>query len=953
MQITAPVYAPEMEDSSDTTADSSPIFDRNPTIEFAFGDGDRGAATNRTMAWRDFCTLLSTPYVDVRYSFSEYMALNQDEKKAVKRRPFFVGGPSEDGSRNQQSIVARSLLTLDVDHIVDTQLIAALQENRLPGMDAEAFVYSTRSHAPEQPRIRIVAPFSRMVDQEEYDAISRIVADWIDPGLAQTDSASSLAAQMMYLPSISRDQKFLAFRQAGQLLDPDKILTGVDLNNTSDPTVPLYPKERQRRLRTGGQLGDPGKKSGVVGAFCRAYDVAAAIGAYLPGIYRPTSEPGRWTYAAGSSSGGAKIYGAHLHSWHDTDPCGSLTVNAYDLVRIHRFGHMDAEAPNDTPFGRLPSQIAMRDLARKDPKVLAEMPAHDTSAAMNGDKPTEPEALANNALGGLDAMLETKFVGHSSSGQSVTLGPQLAEGICPSDPALFEVIEEFSEDAGDEDWRDLLARVPTFGKNKGMEPAPLQPGSYNVGVILQYDTRVNKVIARDLMADRTVLRYPLLLKFPGSTNFELPDGPTELTSTMRDVICAWMQAPSKQGGYGFKPTQSDVAAAVKVAAERNRYNPLTEMILAEPWDGQARLDDVFIRHLGCEDNPYTRQVGRLTMIAMIARAFKPGTKFDFVPVLEGPEGCGKSSFVRELSGDYYASVARGDMHDTKKMLDKINATWVVEMPELAVLNGLPPEQASALITETLDNERMAYKEGSMTYRRGNIFIGTTNAPQYLTKRTGNRRFWPIQVRKMIDIAAFRRELPQLYAEAYSEYLRMSALAGADKSGVQRYNALPLFFGATTPAGQIALRLQQSRLVEQTEDSALDAFIGNILRPACELEQANFLPQEILRRLKRTTLNEVDADGQVISCREYLAEVPLWPVHDALFPDVPYHARQSPLSKAIPAAPWAKKSRTVRLGIDKYGQQVVYAIDISVLMDQHFRDVGDGRRCLNGIIRSHL
>ena len=953
MQTCAPTFGPEVVESPDTTAAPNPIFDNNPTIECAFGDGDRGVATNRTMAWRDLCTLFNTPYVDMRYSFAEYLALSKDEKAAAKRMPFFTGGPTEDGNRNQQSIVARSLLTLDVDHISDGQLIAAIQEKRLPGMDAEAFVYSTRSHAPEHPRIRIVAPFSRMVDQQEYDAISRIVANWIDPGLTQTDSASSVATQIMYLPSISRDQEFLAFRLAGQLLDPDKILTGVDLNNTSDPTVPLYPKERKRRLLTGGQLGDPKKKVGVVGAFCRAYDVAAAIRAYLPGIYRPTSEPGRWTYAAGSSSGGAKIYGAHLHSWHDTDPCGGLTVNAYDLMRIHKFSHLDDEAPDDTPFGRLPSQLAMRSLARRDPMVLAEMPAHEKSAATNSAKPRESAAPADNALGGLDAMLETKSVGQFSSGQSVNLDPQLSEEVCPSDPALFEAIEESSEAAGDEDWRDQLARVPTIGKKKGMEPAPLLPGSYNVGVILQHDTRVNKVIARDMMADRTVLRHPLRLKFPGSTDFELPDGPTELTPTMRDVIWAWMQAPTKQGGYGFKPTQSDVAAAVKVAAERNRYNPLIEMILAVPWDGQARLDDFFIRHLGCEDNPYTRQVGRLTLIAMIARAFKPGTKFDFVPVLEGPEGCAKSSFVRELSGDYYASVARGDMHDTKKMLDKINATWVVEMPELAVLNGLPPEQAAALITETLDNERMAYKEGSMAYRRGNIFIGTTNAVQYLTKRTGNRRFWPIQVRKTIDIPAFRRELPQLYAEAYNEYLRMSALAGADKSGVQRYNALPLFFGATTPASQIALRLQQSRLVEQTEDSALDAFVGNILRPARELEQTNFFPQEILRRLKKTTLTEVDADGQVISCREYLAEVPLWPVHDALFPDVPYHARQSPLSKAIPAAPWAKKSRTVRLGIEKYGQQVVYEIDISVLMDQHFRDVGDGRHCTNGIIRGHL
>lgn len=118
--------------------------------------------------------------------------------------------------------------------------------------------------------------------------------------------------------------------------------------------------------------GDPEAKKGVVGAFCRIYDIEHAMAAFLPGIYEPVDTmPGRFTFTGGSTTGGAVLYdnGKFLYSHHATDPCGGRLVNAFDLVRIHRFGDLDNEAAPGTPVNRLPSYAAMCETATQDKEV--------------------------------------------------------------------------------------------------------------------------------------------------------------------------------------------------------------------------------------------------------------------------------------------------------------------------------------------------------------------------------------------------------------------------------------------------------------------------------------------------------------------------------------------------------------------------------------------------------
>ena len=118
--------------------------------------------------------------------------------------------------------------------------------------------------------------------------------------------------------------------------------------------------------------GDPEAKNGVVGSFCRTYDIYRAMDELIPGIYEAVDTmPGRYTYIDGSTTGGAVIYedGKFLYSHHATDPCSGRLVNAFDLVRLHKFADNDDEAQQGTPTVRLPSYTAMCEYAMSLPDV--------------------------------------------------------------------------------------------------------------------------------------------------------------------------------------------------------------------------------------------------------------------------------------------------------------------------------------------------------------------------------------------------------------------------------------------------------------------------------------------------------------------------------------------------------------------------------------------------------
>lgn len=209
--------------------------------------------------------------------------------------------------------------------------------------------------------------------------------------------------------------------------------------------------------------------------------------------------------------------------------------------------------------------------------------------------------------------------------------------------------------------------------------------------------------------------------------------------------------------------------AVADIAQTLRIHPVREYLagVQSKWDGVSRLDDWLIKYCGAEDSPYNRAVGALTLIAAVRRARLPGCKFDTMMVLEGGQGCGKSTALSILAGSaawFTDSFPFGA--GSKVIAEECGGRWIVEASELAGLRKSDHESLKATITRTEDIARPAYGRIVVATPRGFIVIGTTNSESWLSDPTGNRRYLPVKVTSF-DLEELKKDRDQLWAEAAS------------------------------------------------------------------------------------------------------------------------------------------------------------------------------------------
>lgn len=341
-------------------------FDRKVTVTVG--------ASRKATAWKPETLLLSEFWgrlSNVHRStetLAEYKEMPKPRQDELKDVGGFVAGTFRREKRKACDVTGRDIVTLDLDNIPAGQTDEVLR--RLDSLGVGYCVYSTRKHSPEAPRLRVLLPLSRTVTADEYEPIARKCGEII--GLDMCDRTTFETARLMYFPSCCADSEFV-YRYADKpLADADGLL-GLyadwrDVTSWAGMTAANLPRGKTQQ--------DPTEKAGTVGAFCRVYDIPAAIAEYLPDKYTEAGghEQGscrRYTYTGGSTTGGAVLYedGKFLFSHHATDPAGGKLVNAFDLVRLHLFGDKDSDAKPDTPTNKLPSYAEMCRTAAQDVKV--------------------------------------------------------------------------------------------------------------------------------------------------------------------------------------------------------------------------------------------------------------------------------------------------------------------------------------------------------------------------------------------------------------------------------------------------------------------------------------------------------------------------------------------------------------------------------------------------------
>lgn len=197
--------------------------------------------------------------------------------------------------------------------------------------------------------------------------------------------------------------------------------------------------------------------------------------------------------------------------------------------------------------------------------------------------------------------------------------------------------------------------------------------------------------------------------------------------------------------YGLVSTQKIISAAQFVCRKHER-NPVTEWLDTLEWDGKYRIGTM-LPMLGVENDEYSQAVERLFMLGAVSRAYRPGCKFDYVPILVGPQGIGKSRYVALLAHKpmWYSDNFNTIEGDTA--VEKIRGLWIAELAELlATKRAREVEAIKSFVTSTKDVIRPKYARETVQRARVCVFIGTTNDSDFLTDSTGNRRFLPVECR---------------------------------------------------------------------------------------------------------------------------------------------------------------------------------------------------------------
>ena len=321
---------------------------------------------NRQLTWSDFLKKLSKTR-RTGETAAEYKSFPKSKQDEIKDVGGFVGGTLKEGRRTAESVQWRSVITLDADFAEKDlwdSLIFTLG-------DYACCIYSTHKHSPQKPRVRLILPLSRPVTPDEYQAISRLVAS--DIGIDQFDDTTYQPHRLMYFPSTSQDGEYIFKYNDSAWLDADEQLERYQKDFKTDWTDqsfwPTSSRVHEDIRKAVSKQEDPLVKKGIIGAFCRTYDIHEAIGKFLADVYEPCGM-NRYTYKEGSTSAGAIVYDdKFLYSHHSTDPAGGKLLNAFDLVRIHKYRNLDEDAAEGTPTGRLPSYKAMQDLAMEDSAV--------------------------------------------------------------------------------------------------------------------------------------------------------------------------------------------------------------------------------------------------------------------------------------------------------------------------------------------------------------------------------------------------------------------------------------------------------------------------------------------------------------------------------------------------------------------------------------------------------
>lgn len=659
----------------------------------------------------------SLKWTTVKYTWSDFLErLNRDIRSTETMRDFdrldrtaranlkdvggYMAGELSGARRLKSAVLSRSMITLDVDYA--DSLFPVEFDTRFPGV--AAVIYNTRSDREKSRRFRVVIPFAEEVqDAAQYEAAARKMAELL--GIDLFDPTTFQAERMMYWQSLSSDQPKVFEVFEGEPISAEYLLSLYGNNEEwRDIRNWAFKSDQEKETRaivSKAMAQNPREKAGLVGAFCRAYSVPAAIEKYLSDVYEIAPGNDRYTYKAGHSVGGMIVFDdLFCFSYHSTDPISDgHAYNAYDLVRVHKFGHL----------GKEDSTKEMNKLVCADKECVKDMVTPDANLDDFDDY---------------------------------------------GDAVKSDSTEEVTELVWDLD-------------GKGNKQVTVN----NFVNAFKSDPLLNGLLAYDMLKETIVFTRPSFTA-KGSKKGD-PVNDTDIS-----IIKGRIERMHRI--YN----DAKLNDAIEQVSSDNAFHPIKLYLESLTWDGVPRIDTFLVDYMGAEDNAYTREAFRKMLLAAVTRIYEPGRKFDTALVFYSEQGVGKSTLIQRLSKGWFNDSLTN--LSGKESYEAIQFAWLVELAELSALRKSDVEAVKNFISKREDTYRGAYARRVKTHKRQCVFFGSTNDDEFLKDATGNRRFFPVEVKRtrktrLIFEPEFDAIVDQLWAEAMEGYMLGEALTLSDEA----------------------------------------------------------------------------------------------------------------------------------------------------------------------------
>lgn len=659
----------------------------------------------------------SLKWSTVRYTWEDFLErLNRDIRSTETMRDFdrldrtaranlkdvggYMAGELSGARRLKSAVLSRSMITLDVDYA--DSLFPLEFDTRFPGV--AAVIYNTRSDREKSRRFRVVVPFSEEVqDAAQYEAAARKMAELL--GIDLFDPTTFQAERMMYWQSLSSDQPKVFEVFEGEPISAEYLLSLYGNNEEwRDIRNWAFKSDQEKETRaivSKAMAQNPREKAGLVGAFCRAYSVPEAIEKYLSDVYAIAPGNDRYTYKAGHSVGGMIVFDdLFCFSYHSTDPIADgHAYNAYDLVRVHKFGHL----------GKEDSTKEMNKLVCADKECVKDMVTPDANLDDFDDY---------------------------------------------GDAVKSDITEEVTDLVWDLD-------------GKGNKQVTVN----NFVNAFKSDPLLNGLLAYDMLKETIVFTRPSFTA-KGSKKGDLVND--------TDISIIKGRIERMHGIYN----DAKLNDAIEQVSSDNAFHPIKMYLESLTWDGVPRIDTFLVEYMGAEDNAYTREAFRKMLLAAVTRIYEPGRKFDTALVFYSEQGVGKSTLIQRLSKGWFNDSLTN--LSGKESYEAIQFAWLVELAELSALRKSDVEAVKNFISKREDTYRGAYARRVKTHKRQCVFFGSTNDDEFLKDATGNRRFFPVEVKRtrktrLIFEPEFDAIVDQLWAEAMEGYMLGEALTLSDEA----------------------------------------------------------------------------------------------------------------------------------------------------------------------------